>query len=157
MTQQAFDPYAPNQYAQVARKRSKAGVIVLAIVGLVLACSGGIAIGASMGSGPADSPSVAAGSAESTNTPAKPARKVEQTTPSIDDGVWTVGVDMPAGRYRTTAAVSSRCYWQISKTGGDGVSDIISNDLPGGGRPQVTLKVGQDFKTDNCGTWHKVK
>jgi len=75
--------------------------------------------------------------------------------PSIEDGTWTVGVDMPAGTYRTTTNVSADCYWKISKTGSNG-DDIIKNDFPGGGRPQVTLKVGQDFQSERCGTWHKV-
>jgi len=75
--------------------------------------------------------------------------------PSIEDGTWTVGVDFPAGAYRTTTNVAADCYWKISKSGSNG-ADIIQNDFPGGGRPQVTLKVGQDFTTNRCGTWHKV-
>jgi hypothetical protein len=85
--------------------------------------------------------------------PAKTTPKVTAVAVQIFDGIWTVGVDIPAGRYRVTANVSSDCYWAIYKTGDN--SDIIDNDLPGGGRPQVTLKVGQDFKTQDCGTWQK--
>jgi hypothetical protein len=74
---------------------------------------------------------------------------------SVGDGVWTVGTDMPAGTYRSTG-VSSMCYWEITKTGSNG-SDIIANDLPSGGHPQVTLKRGQDFGTNDCGTWVQLK
>jgi hypothetical protein len=73
----------------------------------------------------------------------------------IDDGVWTVGTDLPAGRYRTTANVSSGCYWSITKSGTNGET-IIANDIPGGGRPSVTVKIGQDFTSQDCGTWAKV-
>jgi hypothetical protein len=74
-------------------------------------------------------------------------------TPTIREGTWTVGTDFPPGTYRTTADVGSSCYWQITKPGGNEVTDIIANDFPGGGRPQVTLEAGQKFKTNRCGTW----
>lgn len=75
---------------------------------------------------------------------------------TIKAGTWTVGDDIPAGTYRSSG-VTSMCYWEISKTGTNG-SDIIANDLPSGGRPQVTLKKGQDFKTsEECGVWSKIK
>jgi len=73
----------------------------------------------------------------------------------IEDGVWTVGTDLPAGRYRATANVSSGCYWSITKSGTNGET-IIANDIPGGGRPSVTLKAGQDFTSQECGTWAKI-
>jgi len=75
--------------------------------------------------------------------------------PTIDDGTWTVGVDLPAGKYRVTANVGSGCYWKITKSGTNG-EDIIANDIPGGGRPTVTVKAGQDFSTTECGTWTKI-
>ena len=64
--------------------------------------------------------------------------------------------DIPAGTYRTRDAVSSGCYWMVAKSGTNG-EDILSNDLPSGGHPQVSVKRGQDFKTDGCGTWVKIK
>jgi hypothetical protein len=159
MTQQ---PQYPQVYPPAPRPASGArvGRIVLLIVVLAVTCFGGIALGAFFAQPEASSTSSADSSASIGEGPASAsagAPKVVEAVPSVEDGVWTVGVDMPAGKYRTTANVDSRCYWQISKTGGDGLGDIVANDLPGGGRPQVTLKAGQDFKTDNCGTWHKVK
>lgn len=74
---------------------------------------------------------------------------------SITDGTWTVGTDVQPGTYRTSAAVSSgACYWEITKSGTNG-EDIIQNDIVQGGYPTVTLSVGQDFKTQDCGTWIK--
>lgn len=73
---------------------------------------------------------------------------------TIGDGTWTVGTDIQPGTYRATDNVGSSCYWGIYATGSNG-SDIIENDIPGGGRPAVTLSVGQDFNSTRCGTWLK--
>ncbi len=70
------------------------------------------------------------------------------------DGTWVVGKDIEAGTYRASAEVSSSCYWAILQSGTNG-SQIIENDLPGGGRPTVVLSGGQDFKSNRCGTWEK--
>lgn len=73
---------------------------------------------------------------------------------TIGDGTWTVGTDIAPGTYRAAAAVGSTCYWGIYETGSNG-SNIIENDLPGGGRPTVMLSAGQDFKSSRCGDWVK--
>lgn len=73
---------------------------------------------------------------------------------TIVDGTWTVGTKVSPGTYTTTADVGSRCYWGIYRSGSNG-DDIIQNDIPGGGRPTVTLAEGQDFKSSNCGKWEK--
>lgn len=73
---------------------------------------------------------------------------------TIGDGTWTVGKDIEAGTYRAAADVGSSCYWGIYATGSNG-SNIIENDLPGGGRPTVALSGGQDFKSTQCGNWEK--
>jgi hypothetical protein len=85
--------------------------------------------------------------------PAPPAPAGPAST--ITEGTWTVGTDIVAGAYRTTAAVTSGCYWQVSKSGSNGISGILSNGNPTGGFPTVTLKVGQDFTTQGCGDWAK--
>lgn len=71
---------------------------------------------------------------------------------TVSDGTWTVGQDITAGTYRATSDVGSSCYWGICETGSNG-SNIIENDIPGGGRPSVALSAGQDFKSSRCGTW----
>lgn len=80
-------------------------------------------------------------------SPAAPA------VPTITDGTWTVGEDFPAGSYRTTGS-GPDCYWSIYKSGTN-QSDIIDNHI-GAGNLRVTLKAGQDFETERCGTWTKV-
>jgi hypothetical protein len=86
-----------------------------------------------------------------TSTPTK----TKAAPPSVNDGMWLVGDDIPAGKYRVSVPVNSTdmCYW--AKLSDAESSDIIANDLPQGGRPMVTLKKGQWFETQRCGTWVK--
>lgn len=72
---------------------------------------------------------------------------------AMSDGVYVVGADLQPGTYRTVEPVSN-CYWEITKSGTNG-GDIIANDNVDGGRPTVTLKAGQDFKSSRCGDWTK--
>lgn len=87
---------------------------------------------------------------KATVTAAPPAPKA-----AISDGTWTVGEDIKAGTYKTIDAVEEGCYWAITKAGTNG-DDIISNDLPSGGHPKVTLKKGQVFESGDCGDWKRV-
>jgi hypothetical protein len=97
-----------------------------------------------------------------TTTVTAPAPKVSPPAPkkpaglptTIEEGQWEVGVDVAPGRYKTTAAVGGTCYWKITPTGKP--DDIVDNDIVSGGKPVVTIKKGQDFHTQRCGTWTKV-
>ncbi|GGL80340.1 hypothetical protein [Glutamicibacter protophormiae] len=80
--------------------------------------------------------------------------EVEQEENSVSDGIWTVGTDIKAGTYRAKEAVGSNCYWAVLKSGTNG-DDIVNNGIPGGGRPTVTVRKGQDFESVRCGTWVK--
>lgn len=73
---------------------------------------------------------------------------------TIKEGTWTVGTDIEPGTYRATSDVTGSCYWGIYRTGSNG-GDIVDNDIVTGGRPSVTLSVGQDFKSSRCGSWLK--
>jgi hypothetical protein len=77
-----------------------------------------------------------------------------QPLTTVEDGTWTVGLDIKPGKYRTVSTVSD-CYWAITKDGSNG-EDIIANDIVDGGRPSVTIKSGQVFTSDGCGPWQKV-
>jgi hypothetical protein len=90
--------------------------------------------------------------APATTSPAPPP---PPPTPTIQEGTWTVGEDFPPGTYKTSNAPES-CYWGIYKSGqNQDLNSIISNHN-GGGNLRVTLKAGQDFTTERCGTWTKV-
>jgi len=43
----------------------------------------------------------------------------------------------------------------VDRAVGTNGSKIIENDIPGGGRPVVTLSPGQDFNSTRCGKWEK--
>lgn len=78
----------------------------------------------------------------------------EEAANTVGEGTWVVGVDIAAGTYRSDDNVGSDCYWGIYRSGTNG-DDILENDIPGGGRPMVTLSEGQDFQTRRCGSWSK--
>lgn len=69
---------------------------------------------------------------------------------SVGPGIWTVGVDIEPGTYRTEAPVLIQCYWGIYRTGSNG-SDIIDNDIVSGGFPQVTSASARTSRTRAAG------
>ena len=73
---------------------------------------------------------------------------------SIENGIWTVGVDIEPGTYRASEPIVGDCYWAIYTSGTNG-DDIIENDIPTGGFPTVRLSAGQDFENNGCGTFVK--
>ena len=79
-------------------------------------------------------------------------KKIEAS--QVTDGTWSVGSDVRPGTYRTKEVVASDCYWEITAGGSNG-SDIVENDIPGGGYPVVTVQDGQVFTSARCGTWAK--
>jgi hypothetical protein len=89
-----------------------------------------------------------------TAQPAAAAGTTQAAGATIEEGTWTVGVDVQPGTYRVVGAGAS-CYWEITKSGTNG-SDIVDNHI-GAGNLTVTLKAGQDFTTTRCGTWSKTK
>jgi hypothetical protein len=68
------------------------------------------------------------------------------------DGLWTVGVEIAPGTWRSTGTADD-CYWQRSPDGNP--DDIIDNHfgLAGG---TVTINAGEEFETEDCGTWELV-
>ena len=93
-----------------------------------------------------------------TEAPAPKPSKTAKPRPTIDEGIWHVGEDVPAGTYRTEQQLTADqlCYWERSETSDSAsIGDIIANANPSGGRPQVTLKKGEWFTTNRCGTWIK--
>ena len=91
---------------------------------------------------------------ESAPAPQAPANAGALT--EIPTGTFTVGTDIAPGTYKVTALLTGDdCYWGIYKSGTN-TDDIIENDALVSGLPTVTLKVGQDFSSRNCGTWKKI-
>jgi hypothetical protein len=92
-------------------------------------------------------------------SPSATPKRSQDPDPRIDgDDLVHVGEDIPAGTYRAVERISGDgpfdiCYW--SKSSDAEGSKIIDNGLPTGGRPQVTLKRGQWFKSQGCPDWRK--
>lgn len=134
--------------------------LLLPVSALVLcACSGGTPAAAPTAPAPVTVTVTATPPAKTTiAAPAKTVTVTYTPTPAedelIQDGVWVVGDDIKAGTYRTIETVGEDCYWKITRSGTNG-DDIINNDIPGGGRPRVTLQKGQDFATRDCGVWER--
>lgn len=68
------------------------------------------------------------------------------------DGLWTVGVEIAPGRWRSTGTADD-CYWKRSPDGNP--DDIIDNHFGNAGGT-VTIREGEEFETDDCGTWEFV-
>lgn len=153
-------PNIPGQPATRSKKRVWLGAaVVLGAVVVAFCC--GIGIG---GSGDSDPQVITTPTpvkvieylpAPSQAAPSTATEPTKAAAATIEEGTWTVGEDFPAGTYRLQTAATSMCYWGIYKSGTN-QGTIIENDIVTGGRPTVTLKRGQDFKSD-CGTWVKVR
>lgn len=151
----------PIDWNQPAPKKSKMWILLagIGVLALVLLCAGlAVALGNSKTTDPKPQKSSATNSQRVVPpASAKPLSKVvefsDRDTPAL------VGQDVPAGVYRVTKNIDDvdglGCYYTKSKDS-EG-QDIISNDFLEVGRPQVTLKKGQWFHSQNCGTWQVVK
>jgi hypothetical protein len=73
---------------------------------------------------------------------------------TISDGTHNVGVDVKAGKYKTNVPEGEFCYWERIR--GDDISDSTSTYKEGPARLSVTLKKGESFETEDCGTWKRV-
>lgn len=98
----------------------------------------------------------AAGSAPTPHAPVAspvPSRTTSvSSAPSMEDGVFTVGVDIPAGTY-VAAYPSLECTWEVTE---QLLSKVIQHSADViKGTQTVKMKSGQDFTTEACGTWIK--
>lgn len=94
-------------------------------------------------------------------TTTKPAPTAAPTKPagprtSFGEGVWEVGVDIAAGKYKTTGSDGYGCYYARLKTGDGSLGDIIDNNDTDG-PATVTIKSSDGyFDTSGCAAWSKV-
>jgi hypothetical protein len=148
-------PLALGQFAPpTAKPRRTLPAIPTIIIGVAAALA--FCVAGCAGKTAAGAPAPAASTITPTVTAPAPAASPAVAPPAsttIQEGTWTVGTDFPAGTYRTTGS-GSDCYWMITKSGSNG-ADIIQNQI-GGGNLTVSLKSGQDFTSQRCGSWAKV-
>lgn len=136
-------------------RQSSVVIAVLIAVGLPASCGIGVAIGGGGNTASAPAPTVTV-TAPGKASKAKPVETVtaapEAPKDAFGDGMRVVGDDIPAGTYRTTEDVTGDCFWSTYKSGTNG-AEVIQIEHPGGGSPRVTVKRGQDFKSQGCGDW----
>jgi hypothetical protein len=163
----------PQQYQQQpqppVKKAKRFGWVAMAITAAVALGIGG-AVGSSgdgtTTAGPATTTTVTA-TATATKTVLEESEPTEEPTtqapkptkkaaPSIattmEDGTYEIGVDAKAGRYKTIA--EDGCYWERDKDDSGEFDSIIANDnVSDGARASVTVKKGEFFQSEGCGTW----
>jgi hypothetical protein len=76
----------------------------------------------------------------------------------MEEGTYEIGVDAQPGRYKTTVPQNSTgCYWERTKDDSGDMDSIIANDnVNPGARASITVKSGEFFKSNDCGTWTRV-
>ena len=85
---------------------------------------------------------------------------------SFGDGVWLIGIDIPAGTYRAETP-SSACYWarvagvsDLSKFNARSAAATDAGAWSAGMTPQVEVAWIRDadaaFETIGCGTWRRL-
>lgn len=145
-------------------QRNAEVILTVAAVLLVLLCCAGVGYTAFGGRDPARDRDLGVAGVWATDSVVTPAPspkpdKSGGTRRSIEgNDIVHVGEDVPPGAYRTEVAVDDNtlfigCVWHKSKDP-EG-NKIIAFDLVTGGRPQVTLKRGEWFKSTNCPTWRR--
>lgn len=102
------------------------------------------------------------GSAAATAAKKVPASgKATTTVPpmvKVGQGTWEVGVDVPAGKYKTKGAIEGPlmlCYWDVRMGSEDGKIGAQGVKNQANAQGLVTLKKGQFFTTSGCQDWTK--
>src|SRR5690606_13297672 len=86
--------------------------------------------------------------------------EAEPEEPVLGDGLWEVGVDIKAGRYKTTVPADSyNCYVARHKDDSGEFESIIANEnYEPGARVSVKVKKGEWLELSGCGdAWKRVK
>lgn len=147
-------PYHHQTKPQVSKK-GRRGILVASVIGAIILI--GLCVGVGILTDGSGSSKIVQTPSDVRTTPSPKATTDNPLLKGImrdEDTPLKVGEDLPAGIYRVTESVAGRsCYWM--KSSDSEGSNIIKNDVPQGGRPQVTLQKGQWFTSQDCGEWHK--
>jgi multidrug efflux pump subunit AcrA (membrane-fusion protein) len=76
---------------------------------------------------------------------------------SFGNGVYEVGADVEAGRYRTQGPSGANpvgCYYARLREPTGGIGNIIDNNIVNG-PAVVDLKTGEFFESDSCEVWER--
>lgn len=134
----------------------KIGALVAAIALALLCCVGGALTVLTSSGAPQASTEPTETVTFAPSRSIDPPNKAPAAAPTIEgDMIGRAGADFPAGTYRVERALAEGeyCYW-IKSSDAEG-KNVIEIDTPPGGRPQVTIKKGQWFRTSGCPIWRK--
>jgi hypothetical protein len=128
----------------------------LGVIGWEIRSKGLLASQKASGSDPIPAPS-------ESSAPGEPLEEEESPSPApvgprtrFADGIWTVGKDLKAGRYKTTVPTDVfSCHWERMRNAGGTTQSTIEEGL---NRPGTTVTVtilpgDKLFKSELCGTW----
>lgn len=106
-----------------------------------------------------------AGPQPSTSASAEPGEPLVEESPSPEpagprtrfaDGIWTVGKELKAGRYKTTVPTDVfACHWERMRDARGTTDSTIAEGLSKPGT-KVTVTISSSdklFKSELCGTW----
>ena len=74
----------------------------------------------------------------------------------VGDGSWRVGIDIPAGTWKTSSANADVCVWWVTDL--DESRFLRRSDIPATGAAPTVIQLNLDpqtevFHTVGCGTW----
>lgn len=71
---------------------------------------------------------------------------------TFGEGTWRVGIDIPAGTYRSTDS-SGLCYWERLRGFSGSFDEIIANDAVDYRTVVTILASDVGFSSERCGSW----
>jgi hypothetical protein len=148
-------------------KQKRFGFLAMAVTALISLGVGGAVTGTGDGTtaalpAPTVTETVTEPPVEGDAEPAPTVTVTEKAEPEakpepkgLGEGTYQIGTDAKPGRYKTTVPGDSpNCYWERTKDDSGEFGSIIANDNANpGARVSVTLKKGEFFSSNGCGTW----
>lgn len=130
------------------------GVPIGMLVMLVLI---GIGNGPTRAAAPTTTPAASGGSVSTADTSGEAPTAPPGPLTTFGEGTWEVGVDIAAGKYKTTGPDGPNCYYARLKTGDGSMGDILDNNNSNG---PVTVTVKESdgyFETQGCADWARAE
>jgi hypothetical protein len=131
-------------------------VVALSLGGIVGGIVGGSGDGTATTAEPNATVTVTETADDESASKAPSPKKTTEPEPksTISNGIHEVGVDVKAGQYKTNVPEGELCYWDRSRDdSGDSTTTSVFQEGPS--HQSVTLKKGETFETEDCGTWKR--
>lgn len=150
---------------RVRKRKRSAGPILFAVVvviaglgviGWEIRSNGRLASQPTAALDPAPAASQSAASGEPLEEEQSPSPAPTGPRTRFADGIWTVGKDLKAGRYKTTVPTDVfACHWERMRDADGTIRSTIEEGLSRPGtKVTVTIRTGDKlFKSELCGTW----